>query len=457
MGQYWGEHSKNGTIQEMMLDVGAEDLSKEELPEILSYLPPVDDLDVVELGAGIGRFTSHVAEKARSVLAVDFMESFIEKNKERNDRFRNIEYLAADVMHMSLETNDWDLIFSNWLYMYLDTTELTTLLRRMLAWLRLDGYMFCRESCNRQSGNKPRTNNPSYYRDVLVYEALFTSVTIPTEDGKGFYGFDTILSRPVDTYIKQKQNENQITWLVQKVRRDIDTSSRFSVTQKIQDFQQTDTRHALHMERIVGRGFTKTGGMSIAKASLAVLDIQKGHKVLDFDCGIGGFAIHVAKETGAKVLASDRSATSVKIGRDRSREKSVQPLVDFEVSDITRRTHQPESFDVIYSRDLFHGTADIFSLLKQFMVILRPRGKVLFACTSQYSGKEVEAVAAAGFTNIREVPMTDIFTQSLESELESIQQQFDEEFDDVLKTKQEDLQKLRQGQSTWGFIYAEKH
>lgn len=38
----------------MMLDNNAAIMTKEELPEILSYIPDVKEKDVVELGAGIG-------------------------------------------------------------------------------------------------------------------------------------------------------------------------------------------------------------------------------------------------------------------------------------------------------------------------------------------------------------------------------------------------------------------
>ena len=39
---------------DMMLDSSAQDLCKEEEPEIISYLPNLKSKDVVELGAGIG-------------------------------------------------------------------------------------------------------------------------------------------------------------------------------------------------------------------------------------------------------------------------------------------------------------------------------------------------------------------------------------------------------------------
>ena len=54
MKKYWVEHSKQATEKEMMLDSSAEELGKEEVPEILAALPDVAGLDVLELGAGIG-------------------------------------------------------------------------------------------------------------------------------------------------------------------------------------------------------------------------------------------------------------------------------------------------------------------------------------------------------------------------------------------------------------------
>lgn len=44
-------------------------------------LGPVANQRVVELGAGIGRFTGALAATAKSVLAVDFMDNLIAENK----------------------------------------------------------------------------------------------------------------------------------------------------------------------------------------------------------------------------------------------------------------------------------------------------------------------------------------------------------------------------------------
>lgn len=68
-----------GTLESMMLDTDAETIDKDERPEVLSLLPELAGKDVVELGAGMGRFTGALASRARSVAAVDFMDSLIKK------------------------------------------------------------------------------------------------------------------------------------------------------------------------------------------------------------------------------------------------------------------------------------------------------------------------------------------------------------------------------------------
>lgn len=54
MMEFWKEHSKLATVEEMMLDSNAQELTQHELPEILSMLPRLAGSDVLELGAGIG-------------------------------------------------------------------------------------------------------------------------------------------------------------------------------------------------------------------------------------------------------------------------------------------------------------------------------------------------------------------------------------------------------------------
>lgn len=54
MTEFWKEHSREATMEEMMLDSQANELTQHELPEILSTLPCLSESNVLELGAGIG-------------------------------------------------------------------------------------------------------------------------------------------------------------------------------------------------------------------------------------------------------------------------------------------------------------------------------------------------------------------------------------------------------------------
>ncbi|KAH7859216.1 hypothetical protein Vadar_033263 [Vaccinium darrowii] len=122
---YWMEHSVDLTVESMMLDSKAADLDKEERPEVLSLLPPFEGKSILELGAGIGRFTGELAKKAGQVLALDFIDSVVKKNENINGHHKNVKFMCADVtspdLHISAES--MDLIFSNWLLMYLSDKE----------------------------------------------------------------------------------------------------------------------------------------------------------------------------------------------------------------------------------------------------------------------------------------------------------------------------------------------
>ncbi|MEX2127528.1 MAG: cyclopropane-fatty-acyl-phospholipid synthase family protein [Xanthobacteraceae bacterium] len=59
------------------------------------------------------------------------------------------------------------------------------------------------------------------------------------------------------------------------------------------------------------------------------LRLQPGMTVAEIGCGWGGFAIHIAKETGAKVVAINVSPEQLRVCRERAKEAGVEHLVDF--------------------------------------------------------------------------------------------------------------------------------
>ncbi len=64
-----------------------------------------------------------------------------------------------------------------------------------------------------------------------------------------------------------KNNQNQLCWLMQKVRRDVDQQHQggFSTFQEFLDSQQYTRRGILRYEKMFGSGYVSTGGCSTTK------------------------------------------------------------------------------------------------------------------------------------------------------------------------------------------------
>lgn len=209
---YWESHSNASSIEEMMLDTGAAAIDAIERPEVIGNLPDIAGMDVIEMGAGIGRMTADIAPVAKSVIAVDFMQKSTDTNAQNNSHFGNCEFLCADVTTLEFPAASADLVFSNWLLMYLTDDEVAALFQNMLRWTRPGGYMFFRESCYRRSGDKARAGvNPTLYRQPEEYEE-FIKDTETLGDGK----FELVKKSKVKAYVDLKANEGQIMWLYKK-------------------------------------------------------------------------------------------------------------------------------------------------------------------------------------------------------------------------------------------------
>jgi phosphoethanolamine N-methyltransferase len=102
----------------------------------LSTLGSVKGKSVLELGAGIGRFTGELAKAAASVLACDFMETSIEQNRKQNGHLSNCDFKVADVTELTLPKGSFDVVFSNWLLMYLSDKEVADLACKAVSWVR---------------------------------------------------------------------------------------------------------------------------------------------------------------------------------------------------------------------------------------------------------------------------------------------------------------------------------
>lgn len=198
---FWKQQNDDATG--MMCNPDALELEAFERTEIINCLPDLKGKRVLELAAGIGRFTTHFASVAEHVTATDFVYKFIEKNKKACIDCSNTNHLVANVMDLNIESESFDFVFINWLCMYLTDDEVRILGDRIYQWLTPDGLFFLRESCVVAS-NPNRVHPHTLYRDPTFYLDLLAPKF-------------TLLSQGNVTIYEQKYgNPNQLWWLYQK-------------------------------------------------------------------------------------------------------------------------------------------------------------------------------------------------------------------------------------------------
>ncbi|KAL8246039.1 hypothetical protein R6Q59_007255 [Mikania micrantha] len=477
---YWVEHSVDLTVEAMMLDSMASDLDKEERPEVLSLLPPYEGKSVLELGAGIGRFTGELAKKAGKVIALDFIESVVKKNESTNGQHENVEFICADVTSPDLyfPADSMDLIFSNWLLMYLSDKEVEYIAEKLLKWVTVGGYIFFRESCFHQSGDHKRKHNPTHYREPRFYTKVFKECHTTDESGNS-YELSLIGSKCIGAYVRNKKNQNQICWIWQKV---VNTENDRGFQQFL-DTVQYKNNGILRYERVFGPGFVSTGGIDTTKEFVAMLDLKPGQKVLDVGCGIGGGDFYMAENFDVDVVGIDLSVNMISFALERA--IGLKCSVEFEVADCTKKSYPDNTFDVIYSRDTILHIQDKPALFKAFYKWLKPGGKVLISDYCRKSGTPSgdfaeyikqrgydlhdletygQMLRNAGFEQVIAEDRTEQFKEVLGRELERVEKEkeefihdfSEEDYNDIVGGWKAKLVRSGSGEQRWSLFFAKK-
>uniref|UniRef100_A0A914HY38 phosphoethanolamine N-methyltransferase n=1 Tax=Globodera rostochiensis TaxID=31243 RepID=A0A914HY38_GLORO len=229
---FWDQFSGRADNSAMMLNANADQIEALDRANILALLPSVNGKFVVDIGAGIGRFTTVFAQsEASRVVATDFVHSFVEKNRERNSEYANVEWRVGDATGLQFDEGSVDLVFTNWLLMYMSDEEVVQFVANALQWLRPDGYLHLRESCSEPSTKKSVDNssssssslhnksqpNPTRYRLSSAYIQLLRNIRhIEDESGK-IWRFDVQWACSVGVYIERQLNWRQVHWLARKV------------------------------------------------------------------------------------------------------------------------------------------------------------------------------------------------------------------------------------------------
>lgn len=134
----------------------------------------------------------------------------------------------------------------------------------------------------------------------------------------------------------------------------------------------------LRYEMIFGAGYISTGGPETTDDLCARLGavLRPGVRVLDVGSGIGGAALHLARNYGARVTGIDLAPEMIAIAHERAREANAPEGVEFLVGDILTAEF-PEPFDVVWSRDALMHLHDKHRLFTRLHDLLAPGGTLV--------------------------------------------------------------------------------
>jgi tocopherol O-methyltransferase len=107
--------------------------------------------------------------------------------------------------------------------------------------------------------------------------------------------------------------------------------------------------------------------------------LNSGDRVLDAGCGVGGSAIWLARELGARVVGVNVVPGDIERGRRYARRRNVADRVTFEIQDMTRTDFPDGSFDVVWAIESVCHVPDKREFLAEARRLLKPGGRLVIA------------------------------------------------------------------------------
>jgi SAM-dependent methyltransferase len=119
----------------------------DETAKVFDWLPPVQGLAVLDLGAGVGQWTFRFAERgAAQVVAVEYAAGLAQIGAEEAQRrgFDSVEFVVSAAEAFKTDET-FDLVFISGLFVYLNDDQAEQLLRQLPAMLRPGGTLLLRD------------------------------------------------------------------------------------------------------------------------------------------------------------------------------------------------------------------------------------------------------------------------------------------------------------------------
>ncbi len=131
------------------------------------------DSTILDLGSGVGHWAESFACHFSRVIAVERSHTLYQALKKRSMDYPNIHAIHSDALSFK-PSESYRVAFLGGLLMYLDESDITLLLKKLVTGLEPGGIILCREST--VQGNTRRNQDNAYpviYRSVPEYQRIF--------------------------------------------------------------------------------------------------------------------------------------------------------------------------------------------------------------------------------------------------------------------------------------------
>ena len=130
-------------------------------------------------------------------------------------------------------------------------------------------------------------------------------------------------------------------------------------------------------EKLWGEGFVSPGSEDYLPTLVKPLGLNPAMSVLDLGAGLGGTTRLMAKQFGAWVTGLESSPLLVKAGMERSYKLGLVRQAPIQAYD-PEAFRYPKRVDAVFAKEAFFTVIDKAGLLDNLVVVLKPRGQVLF-------------------------------------------------------------------------------
>ncbi|CEF71482.1 Protein of unknown function DUF858, methyltransferase-like family-containing protein [Strongyloides ratti] len=199
--------------------------------DVISMLPDLKNKKILDIGFNVGRFTVELARRGKYINVTDFKLSSYDKlkilKKLANKSNKLISVRISDLTSINYKSQKFHLIFTNWLFMYLNDEECYRFLNKSLKWLEKGGYLKFRESCGESvtklydytfdsSVDSLDKQNIPIYRYISVYLKLIEEIRIKDKNGLK-WKYEITICCVIPTCIEKAYKWNEIQLMAKKV------------------------------------------------------------------------------------------------------------------------------------------------------------------------------------------------------------------------------------------------